>query len=220
MDNLEKHIKEHQDDFEYIKTDAKDWEAIQQQLNAKKPATKVVPMNWWRTVAALFAIGLGGYFLFINNEKETIIAETFGLEEEMQFPDIALKNPNGDEISVSDLKGKIVLVDFWASYCMMCTEDHCYYFKPIYNDYKDHGFEIYSISVDENVKNWRQAIEKDSLNWIHVSDLMGQESPVFSKYAVNDLPTNYLLNEEGKIIARNVDASDLEETLSTLLAYK
>ena len=103
---------------------------------------------------------------------------------------------------------------------MMCTEDHCYYFKPIYDSYKDSGFEIYSVSVDENVKNWRQAIEKDSLNWIHVSDLMGQESPVYSKYAVNDLPTNYLLNEEGKIIARNIEASELEETLSTLLAYK
>jgi len=218
MDNLEKHIKEHRDDFEYIKTDAKDWEAIQQQLTAKKPTPKVVPMNWWRTVAALFAIGLSCYFLFNKIKKPT--TQLVGLEEEMHFPDITLKNPDGNEISVSDLKGKIVLVDFWASYCMMCTEDHCYYFKPIYNDYKDHGFEIYSISVDENVKNWHQAIEKDSLNWIHVSDLMGQESPVFSKYAVNDLPTNYLLNEEGKIIARNVDASDLEETLSTLLAYE
>jgi len=218
MDNLEKHIKDHRDNFEYIKTDSKDWEVIQQQLAGQKPAPKVIRINWWRNIAALFAIGLSCYFLFNNVEKT--VAPIVGLEEQMHFPDIALKNPNGDEISVSDLKGKIVLVDFWASYCMMCTEDHCYYFKPIYNDYKDHGFEIYSISVDENVKNWRQAIEKDSLNWIHVSDLMGQESPVFSKYAVEDLPTNYLLNEEGKIIARNVDASDLEETLNTLLAYK
>ncbi len=218
MDNLEKHIKNHRDDFNYIETDAKDWETIQQQLADKKPTPKVVPMNWWKSIAAVFVLGLSCYFFFNKVEKTPDLM--VGLEEQMHFPDIALKNPNGDEISVSDLKGKIVLVDFWASYCMMCTEDHCYYFKPIYNDYKDHGFEIYSISVDENVKNWRQAIEKDSLNWIHVSDLMGQESPVFSKYAVENLPTNYLLNEEGKIIARNVDASDLEETLSTLLAYK
>ncbi len=218
MDNLEKHINHHRDDFNYIETDAKDWEAIQQQLADKKPTPKVVRMNWWKSVAAVFVLGLSCYFFFTKVEKTPDLM--VGLEEEMHFPDITLKNPNGNEISVSDLKGKIVLVDFWASYCMMCTEDHCYYFKPIYNDYKDHGFEIYSISVDENVKNWRQAIEKDSLNWIHVSDLMGQESPVFSKYAVEDLPTNYLLNEEGKIIARNVDASDLEATLSTLLAYK
>ena len=218
MDNLEKHIKNHRDDFNYIETDAKDWEAIQQHLAAKKPTPKVVTPNWWRNVAAVFILGLSCYFLFNKVEKTPELM--VGLEEQMHFPDITLKNPDGNNISVSDLKGKIVLVDFWASYCMMCTEDHCYYFKPIYNDYKDHGFEIYSISVDENVKNWRQAIEKDSLNWIHVSDLMGQDSPVFSKYAVEDLPTNYLLNEEGKIIARNVDASDLEETLNTLLAYK
>ena len=218
MDNLEKHIKNHRDDFNYIETNAKDWEAIQQKLTDKQPAPKVVPMNWWKSVAAVFVLGLSCYFLF--TKVETTSAPMVGLEEQMHFPDIALKNPNGDEISVSDLKGKIVLVDFWASYCMMCTEDHCYYFKPIYNDYKDHGFEIYSISVDENIKNWRHAIEKDSLNWIQVSDLMGQESPVFTKYAVEDLPTNYLLNEEGRIIARNVDASDLEETLNTLLAYK
>ncbi len=218
MDNLEKHINHHRDDFNYIETDTNDWEVIQQQLTDKKPTPKVTQMNWWKSVAAVFVLGLSCYFFFTKVEKTPDLM--VGLEEEMHFPDITLKNPNGNEISVSDLKGKIVLVDFWASYCMMCTEDHCYYFKPIYNDYKDHGFEIYSISVDENVKNWRQAIEKDSLNWIHVSDLMGQESPVFSKYAVEDLPTNYLLNEEGKIIARNVDASDLEETLSTLLAYK
>ena len=219
MDKLEKYIKDHRNEFKYIEPSADDWQQIQNELNPKPEAKQVSIFSYWKSIAAVLLVGLAAYFLF-DKQRSPQENLMIGLEEEMHFPDLNLKNPDGQEVAVSDLKGKIVLVDFWASYCMMCTEDHCYYFKPIYNSYKDSGFEIYSVSVDENVKNWRQAIEKDSLNWIHVSDLMGQESPVFSKYAVEDLPTNYLLNEEGKIIARNIDASDLEETLSTLLAYK
>lgn len=218
MDNFEKYINDHREEFKYIKTDASDWEAMQQKMVEQKAPKQLSIWTWASRVAAIFALAAACFFLFEKENTNTF--QTVGLEEENYFPDIALKNPNGEEISVSDLKGKVVLVDFWASYCMMCTEDHCYYFKPLYDDYRDHGFEIYSVSVDSDVENWRKAIEKDSLNWIHVSDLMGTASPVYSKYAVDELPTNYLLDEQGKIIARNLDASDLENTLSSLLAYR
>ena len=218
MDKFEKYITDQREEFKYVETDASDWEAIQQKMAEQHVPKSVLFPVWLRSAAAVLLIGLGCFFLF-EKENSTHI-QTVGLEEEMHFPDIALKNPNGEKMAVSDLKGKVVLVDFWASYCMMCTQDHCYYFKPLYDDYRDHGFEIYSVSVDSDVENWRQAIEKDSLNWIHVSDLMGTDSPVYSKYAVDELPTNYLLDEQGKIIARNLDASDLEKTLSSLLAYR
>ena len=137
-----------------------------------------------------------------------------------QFPNIELRNPNGEMIALSSLQGKVVLVEFWASYCMLCTEEHCYYFKPLYETYKDHGFEIYSVSIDSSATNWLQVIERDQLDWVQVSDLMGNDSPVNEKFEVNSLPTNYLLDRNGKILAKNIPVEDLEETLSHLLAYQ
>ena len=138
----------------------------------------------------------------------------------MLFPDVSLRNPDGEAIALSSLKGKVVLVEFWASYCMVCTEEHCYYFKPLYNTFKDKGFEIYSVSVDSSANNWLKMIDRNELDWIQVSDLMGKDSPISKQFAVNALPTNYLLDQNGKIIAKNVDVSKLEETLPSLLAYK
>ena len=218
MDKLENFIKKRKEDFQYIEPNREDWENILKQLDEVQ-TPKII--SFWqkiRSVAAIFLVITGCFFLFSKRDLKR--QKPIGLQEEMYFPDISLKNPSGEEISVSDLKGKVVLVDFWASYCMMCTEDHCWYFKPIYDDYRDEGFEIYSVSVDSDIENWRQAIEKDSLNWIHVSDLMGVNSPVYAQYAVDELPTNYLLDEKGKIIARNIEASELEETLSSLLAFQ
>lgn len=221
MEPLEKYIKENRKEFDYIKTDDSDWKSLQSALNQPVKGARVVPI--WRKplrYAAVVMALVGCFFIFRKEVGETEIKEYVGLEEQMYLPDVSLRNPSGEVISVSDLKGKVVLVDFWASYCMMCTEEHCYYFKPLYQDFRDKGFEIYSISVDESEDKWVQSIKKNDLDWIHVSDLMGNESPIYQKYKVDELPSNFLLDQEGRIVAKNIDADELEFTLNTLLAYK
>lgn len=218
MDFIEKYFKKHKDDFEYIHPDSSSWEHLENKLFPTE-SKKVPAYRSLFKIAALLAVGLFASLLFLNKE-ENIYSENVGLEENMLFPDVSLRNPDGEAIALSSLKGKVVLVEFWASYCMVCTEEHCYYFKPLYNTFKDKGFEIYSVSIDSSANNWLKMIDRNELDWIQVSDLMGTDSPIAKQFAVNALPTNYLLDQDGKIIAKNVDVSKLEETLPAILAYK
>ena len=190
MDFIEKHFKKHKDEFEYIHPDSTSWENLEQELFASESKKMPVYQNLSK-IAALLIVGLFAGILFLNREKN-IHTETVGLEENMLFPDVSLRNPDGEAIALSSLKGKVVLVEFWASYCMVCTEEHCYYFKPLYNTFKDKGFEIYSVSVDSSANNWLKMIDRNELDWIQVSDLMGKDSPISKQFAVNALPTNYL----------------------------
>jgi len=218
MDFIEKYFKKHKDEFEYIHPDSTSWENLENELFPSESKKVPVYLNLFK-IAALLAVGLFAAVLYLNKENNTH-AELVGLEENMLFPDVSLRNPDGEAIALSSLKGKVVLVEFWASYCMVCTEEHCYYFKPLYNTFKDKGFEIYSVSIDSSANNWLKMIDKNELDWIQVSDLMGTDSPISKQFAVNALPTNYLLDQDGKIIAKNVDVSKLEETLPSILAYK
>ncbi len=217
MEPIEDFIKNNKEEFEYIQADQRTWANIQDGLKDTK--AKRFSMKSWLKVAAIIGIGLM-MLTHLFTPKTELQNQVVGLEEEMLFPDLSLRNPDGESVAISELKGKVVLVEFWASYCMMCTHEHCYYFKPLYDTYKDKGFEIYSVSADSSATNWVHAIEKDTLNWIHVSDLMGNDSPVIQKYDVNGLPTNYLLDQDGKIVARNIEVEKLEETLTALLAYQ
>lgn len=217
MDPIEDFFKENKNQFNYIEPDDNSWEQLEGHLS--KPPKVVRHFALWQKVAAVLVLGLLiGNLYFPKDQKE--IAAPVGLQESMVFPDLALRNPNGETIPLSSLKGKLVLVEFWASYCMMCTEEHCYYFKPLYNTYKDHGFEIYSVSVDSSATNWLQVIERDQLDWVQVSDLMGTASPVNERFEVNALPTNYLLDQDGRVIAKNIRVEELEQTISSLLAYQ
>jgi len=225
MDNLEQFFKKNKDGFEYIEPDANSWDEVAQTLDDEATVRNMnsdINRYWMKIAATLLLAVVALSFIYFQNNKNTQAINTnlVGLEESMYFPDLSLCNPDGQTIPLSTLKGKVVLVEFWASYCMLCTHEHCYYFKPLYNDYKDKGFEIYSVSADSSATNWVQAIERDGLDWIQVSDLLGNDSPVIQQYDVNGLPTNYLLDQDGKIIARNVDVAILEETLADLLALK
>lgn len=225
MDNLKKYFDKNRGAFDYIEPDTDSWEELDKKMSssvASKEEIEQFANRYWLKTAAVLAIGLLVSFLFFQQNQKSITnsKNLVGLEEDMYFPDLSLPDPKGDAVALSSLKGKIVLVEFWASYCMLCTEEHCYYFKPLYNDYKDKGFEIYSISADSSATNWVQAIERDGLDWIQVSDLLGNDSPMIHQYDVNALPTNYLLDQDGKIIARNVDVAILEETLEDLMALR
>lgn len=119
----------------------------------------------------------------------------------------------GNTVSLSSLKGKVVLIDFWASWCGPCRTANKN-LKKLYNKYKDKGFEIYGISVDYNTKAWKKAIKADKINWIQVYDEGGL---IADKWRVSYLPTGFLLNKQGNIIAKDLDGKELEDKLIELL---
>lgn len=137
-------------------------------------------------------------------------------------PEIKLENTKGELIRLSALKGNVVLVDFWASWCRPCRVKHPELVK-VYNQFKESkfknasGFEIFSVSLDQNKGAWIKAIEQDQLNWSnHVSDLKGWRSEVVKNYGIKGIPHNVLLNEQGVIIGKNLFGNQLTAVLKKL----
>lgn len=120
-------------------------------------------------------------------------------------------------VRLSDYKGKYVLIDFWASWCLPCRAENPT-LKKAHGKYSTKGFEIIGVSLDNNKAAWLNAIIKDDLPWQNVSDLKGFKNVVAQKYAVTELPTNYLLDPQGKIIAKNLKGDSLMEKLQTLFS--
>lgn len=137
-------------------------------------------------------------------------------------PEIAMTNPEGKVITLSSLRGQVVLIDFWASWCGPCRLENPTVVKA-YNTYKDKklkggkGFTIFSVSLDMNLIAWTTAIKKDSLIWTHhVSDLRGWGNEAATRYGVSGIPTNFLINGEGVIIDRNLRGEALTAALEKL----
>lgn len=144
---------------------------------------------------------------------------TVGLNLGNQAPEINLKDPYGNEISLSSLRGKVILIDFWASWCGPCRRENPAVVEA-YNNFKDrkfkngNGFSVYSVSLDSNPEAWKKAIEKDGLAWpSHVSDLTGWNNEAAGRYQVTTIPTNFLINEKGIIIAKDLRGEELISSL-------
>ena len=132
-------------------------------------------------------------------------------------PDISLPNPDGKVISLSSLKGKYVLLDFWASWCQPCRHENPNIVKA-YEKYKDKGFTIYSVSLDTKKDQWQTAISYDKLSWPYqVSELKGWDSKVAEQYNFKEIPHNLLLDTQGKVVATNLFGDALENALSSLI---
>ncbi|XOV68354.1 MAG: redoxin family protein [Fluviicola sp.] len=132
-------------------------------------------------------------------------------------PDFTEAMPDGEMLSLSDLRGNVVLLDFWASWCGPCRRENPNV-VALYEKYKDKGFTVMSVSLDKDKNKWLNAIEKDNLSWPnHVSDLQFWQSKAAKLYGVSGIPFTVLIDQEGKIIRTKLRGPQLEEELSRIL---
>lgn len=130
-------------------------------------------------------------------------------------PDFAVQTADGKPFRLSDLRGKYVLLDFWASWCGPCRMENPNVLDN-YRRFRDRNFTVLSFSLDDNVKPWREAIESDHLDWVHVSDLKAWHSDVVKNYNVIGVPKSFLLDPGGRIIAVDLRGDDLRKELEKL----
>ncbi|MBR5028843.1 MAG: AhpC/TSA family protein [Bacteroidales bacterium] len=131
-------------------------------------------------------------------------------------PDIEMKNPDGKTLKLSDLRGNVVLLDFWASWCRPCRMENPNVVK-MYQKYHSMGFEIFSVSMDRDRSAWLKAIKDDGLVWPnHVSDLQGWTSTGGATYGITSIPATVLIDKEGRVIARNLRGTELENKLKQI----
>ncbi|MGF1583695.1 MAG: thioredoxin-like domain-containing protein [Bacteroidales bacterium] len=146
----------------------------------------------------------------LRNERENILGSG------AIAPEISLPDPDGDTIHLTSLRGNYVLLDFWAAWCGPCREENPYLVN-VYNKYSDKGFEIYQVSLDRTREAWIKGITEDNLqSWSHVSDLQFWSSVVVPLYRIEGIPANYLLDPDGRIIARNLRGAELGSALEEI----
>lgn len=134
-------------------------------------------------------------------------------------PDFTLTTSEGKSFGLKDLKGKVKIIDFWASWCGPCRAENPNMLR-LYQDYKDAGLDILGISIDEKKDSWLKAVKVDGMPWHHVSDLKGWSSPVAKAYAVSGIPRIVVLDEDNRIVALDIRGDELRAKVKELLGKK
>ena len=149
------------------------------------------------------------FMLFVSSGEAQVRYGDFAKE-------IALPTIKGDTLKLSSLRGKVVLLDFWASWCGPCRSSNKTLGKT-YDKYKSKGFEIFSVSIDENKNAWERAIKKDKITWLQVNDDKGWYGKVPMAWNIYQIPTSYLIDKEGRLVAMDAEGKELEALLKDLL---
>ena len=150
-------------------------------------------------------------------EQDKEIKKNLGISLGSKAPEISLKDINGKIIKLSSLRGSVVLLDFWASWCRPCRIENPNVVR-LYNKYKDRNFTVYSVSFDQQKGKWQEAIKKDQLTWPnHVSELTGWKSTPGEKYGITSIPKTFLIDKDGFIIDYDLRGEALEKKLSEIL---
>ena len=131
-------------------------------------------------------------------------------------PDFTLNTPDGKPLSMHSIKGKVKVIDFWASWCPPCRRENPNVVKA-FNEYKDKNFTIVGISLDKDKSKWMKAIADDNLAWTHLSDLKYWDSEIPALYGVRGIPANVLLDPDGVIVAKNITGEDLHKKLKEVI---
>ena len=131
-------------------------------------------------------------------------------------PELSLPDLQGNRVSLSALKGKLVLIDFWASWCGPCRQNNPHLVR-LYRKYHDKGLEIYGISIDDNPEAWKKAVSQDKLTWIQVNDIKGWDAPSAILYGVDAIPASCLIDREGVVRKINAVGWDLESEIKKCL---
>lgn len=170
----------------------------------------------------VFTIILSLLVCLNGKAQNTAVQQHYGhLKVGENSPNIVLKDINANETSLSYLKGRYILVQFWASWCKPCRiENHI--IKNTYSQFKDKKFLngdeflVLSVSLDENPANWRRAVHEDNIyEFVNVIDSQGVDSDIAKRYNVSSIPANFLLDGSGRVIAKNFRANELDEILKT-----